>query len=87
MIEVGFLGSAELDAGVDAVEGLGKGAFGGFDRVGAEEGGDFVTLFLGAEGADCGDDADAGVGGELGLDLTPVIADVVPSLLLGLALL
>ena len=30
-----------------------------------------------------GDDADAGVGGELGLNLVPVAADVVPGLVAG----
>ena len=85
MVEIGLLSGAKLDAGVDAVEGFGEGSLGGFDGVGGEEGGDLVAFLLGAEGARGGDDADSGVGSELGADVVPVVADVVPGLLLGFA--
>ena len=78
---------SKLDACVYAVEGFCEGALGGFYGVGFEEVGYFFALFGGAEGRCGGDYADAGVSGELGLDLFPVAADVVPCLLLGFALL
>ena len=87
LVEVGLLGGAEVDAGVDAVEGFGEGSLGGFHGMGVEEGGCFVAESLRAEGACGGHDAVAGVGGELCLNLAPVIANVVPGLMLGFALL
>ncbi len=53
---------------------LREGAFGGVDLVGGEEVVYFVALVDAAEGASGCNDANAGVGGELGVDLVPVVA-------------
>ena len=55
--------------------------------MGAEEAGYVVALRYAAEGASGCNDADAGVGGELGVDLVPVVADVVPGLDAGVGVL
>jgi hypothetical protein len=86
-VEIGLLGGAKLYAGVDVVEGFGKSSFGGIYGVTFEEGSDLVAKFLSAEGAGGGYYSVAGISGELGLDLAPVVADVVPGLLLCFALL
>jgi hypothetical protein len=86
LMKIRLLGGAELYAGVDAVDGFVEGACRGIDRMIAEEAGDLLSAFGGAEGAGGGNDADARVGGELGVHLVPVLLDVGPGLGAGGAL-
>ena len=82
--EAGLFIVAAADAVVDAVDGLGEGSFGGVDVVSGEKALDLVAALHRAEAACGGYDADAGVGGELGVDLVPVLLDVIPGDVTGL---
>jgi len=85
-MKVGPLSSAHPDAVVHAVDGLGEGTFGGVYLVAGEEAGDLIALLDSAEVARRSDDADAGVGRELGVGLVPVLLNVIPRLVTRLAI-
>ena len=86
LVKAGFLGGAELDAGIDAVDGFGQRSGGGVHWVSAKEIYYFVAALRSAERTGSGDDTDPGVGGELGVNFVPVLLDVGPGLGAGGAL-
>src|ERR1700722_7046060 len=86
LMKAWLLRGAHLDAVVHAIDGLGEGTFGGVHLVGGEEACDLIALLDAAEIPRCSHDAHAGVRGELRMHLVPVLPDVGPGLLAGLAI-
>ena len=72
---------AEMNAVVDVVERLGQRAISRVDLVRRKELRNLVTLFDRAETSCCAHDMRSGVRRKLGMNLFPVLLDVLPGLL------